>query len=177
MHIMTVCLGNICRSPAAEAVLLRTLEEAGVEGVTVTSAGTADYHVGDRPHHHSVAEGEDRGYAFESVGIQFAVDHFDEADLILAMDSANEADIRALARTPEEEAKVVRLGAFSSGTTGDVEDVADPWGLPREAYVRMYDQIEEAVAGLVAAIQDGTVHEVVAARRGGVTTGPRPTEA
>lgn len=164
MHIMTVCLGNICRSPAAEAVLLRKLEEAGVADVTVTSAGTADYHVGDRPHQHSVAEGEDRGYVFESVGIQFAVDHFDEADLILAMDSANEADILALARTPRDRAKVVRLGAFASSTDGGVLDVPDPWGQPREAYVRMYDQIEDAVDGLVAAIQDGTVHEVVAVR-------------
>lgn len=167
MHIMTVCLGNICRSPAAEAVLLRRLEAAGLTDVTVTSAGTADYHVGSRPHELSVAEGEARGYAFGSVALQFAVDHFDEADLVLAMDSANEADILSLARTPEDRAKVVRLGAFASGTDAGVgvTDVPDPWGLPRHAYVAMYDQIEDAVDGLVRAIQDGTVHEVVAAQR------------
>ncbi|SOC55894.1 protein-tyrosine phosphatase [Ornithinimicrobium cerasi] len=162
---MTVCLGNICRSPAAEAVLVRELEEAGLSDVTVTSAGTADYHVGSRPHHHSVAEGEGRGYAFGSVGAQFVADHFEEADLVLAMDSANEADLLALARTPGDAVKVVRLGAFASGTDGGVLDVPDPWGLPREAYARMYDQIEDAVQGLVRAIQDGTVREVVAAAR------------
>ncbi len=165
MRIMTVCLGNICRSPAAEAVLVRRLAEAGLTDVTVTSAGTADYHVGSRPHELSVAEGEGRGYAFETVGVQFAVDHFDDADLILAMDSANEADILALARTPQDAAKVVRLGAFATGAPDGVLDVPDPWGLPRHAYVRMYDQIEDAVDGLVRAVQDGTVEELVAARR------------
>lgn len=165
MRIMTVCLGNICRSPAAEAVLLRTLEAAGLTDVTVTSAGTADYHVGKGPHELSVAEGEGRGYAFGSVALQFGVDHFDEADLILAMDSANEADILALARTPEDRAKVVRLGAFASGTDAGVLDVPDPWGLPRQAYVSMYDQIENAADGLVRAIQDGTLAQVLEARR------------
>ena len=51
MRIMTVCLGNICRSPAAEAVLNRKLAEAGLDDVEVTSAGTSDEHVGARPHH------------------------------------------------------------------------------------------------------------------------------
>jgi protein-tyrosine phosphatase len=165
MHIMTVCLGNVCRSPAAEAVLLGALEDAGLEGVTVSSAGTAGYHVGSPPHHHSVAEGEGRGYVFDSVGRQFVADDFDEADLVLAMDSSNEADLLALARTPEDEAKVVLLGAFATDPDAGVLDVADPWGLPQEAYVRMYDQIEDAVRGLVRAIREGTVHDVAAARR------------
>ncbi|NLG21424.1 MAG: low molecular weight phosphotyrosine protein phosphatase [Actinomycetales bacterium] len=165
MHIMTVCLGNICRSPAAESVLVHRLEQAGLDEVMVSSAGTADYHIGRPPHEHSVSEGEGRGYAFTSRAAQFAADHFGDADLILAMDSSNEADILALAQRAEDEAKVVRLGAFASDAGEEVRDIPDPWGLPREAYVRMYDQIEDAVDGLVSAIQDGTVEEVVAAQR------------
>ena len=165
MHLMTVCLGNICRSPAAEAILIRALEEAGRSDVTVSSAGTADYHVGERPHPQSVAEGESRGYAFTSRGAQFEAGDFDRADVVLAMDSSNEDDLLALARTPQDEAKVVRLGAFASDADEGVRDVPDPWGMPREAYVAMYDQLEDAVAGLVAAIQDGRVGEIVAARR------------
>ena len=164
MRIMTVCLGNICRSPAAEAVLVRKLEEAGIDDVEVLSAGTADYHIGKPPHHESQAEGELRGYSFTSTAAQFAVEHFDDADLILAMDTSNEDDILALARTPQDEAKVVRLGAFAGDAGGSVRDVPDPWGLPREAYVSMYDQIEDAGDGLVAAIKDGTVGEVAAAQ-------------
>ena len=165
MHIITVCLGNICRSPAAEAVLTRALDEAGIEGVTVSSAGTADYHVGERPHPSSTAEGESRGYAFTTRGSQFAVGDFDGADLVLAMDSGNERDLLALARTPEDQAKVVRLGAFASDAGDGVRDVPDPWGAEREAFVAMYDQIEDAVAGLVRALQEDRVGEVVAAQR------------
>lgn len=164
MHIMTVCLGNICRSPAAEAVLVRKLEAAGLDGVTVTSAGTADYHVGKRPHPDSMAEGQGRGYVFSSVAQQFVAEHFADADLIIAMDSANEADILALAQNPEDRAKVVRLGAFAGTASDQVVDVPDPWGLPREAYVSMYDQIEDAVDGLVRAIRHGTLDRIVAAQ-------------
>ncbi|AXH98185.1 low molecular weight protein-tyrosine-phosphatase [Ornithinimicrobium avium] len=164
MHIMTVCLGNICRSPAAEAVLTRKLDEAGLDGVTVSSAGTSDYNIGSAPHQLSVEEGEGRGYSFGSVATQFAAEDFDEADLILVMDGSNEDDVLALARTPQDRAKVVRLGAFAGDTTQGVLDVPDPWGLPREAYVRMYDQVEDAVGGLVRAIQDGSVKDVVAAQ-------------
>ena len=165
MHIVTVCLGNICRSPAAEAVLLRRLEEAGLQDVTVSSAGTADYHVGERPHPRSVAEGESRGYAFTTRGAQFEATDFEGADLVLAMDSSNEADLLSLARTPAEQATVVRLGAFASDAGDGVRDIPDPWGMPQEAYVAMYDQIEDAVAGLVAAIAQDRVGEVVAAQR------------
>lgn len=166
MHIMTVCLGNICRSPAAESVLVHKLREAGLDGVTVSSAGTADYHVGKRPHELSIAEGESRGYDFTTTAAQFSADDFDEADLILVMDGSNADDVRALARRPEDEAKVVRLGAFAADAAGAVRDVPDPWGHPREAYLTMYDQVEEAVDGLVAALADGTVDEVLAALNG-----------
>ncbi|ANS80204.1 Low molecular weight protein tyrosine phosphatase [Serinicoccus hydrothermalis] len=167
MHIITVCLGNICRSPAAEAVLHARLEEAGLDDVTVSSAGTADYHVGDRPHSQSQAEGESRGYAFTSRGAQLVAGDLEAADLVVVMDSSNEEDVLALAPTPEDEAKVVRLGAFASDATegGDVADVPDPWGQSREAFVAMYDQVEDAVAGLVAAISEDRVDEVLAAYR------------
>lgn len=162
---MTVCLGNICRSPAAESVLVHKLREAGLEDITVSSAGTADYHIGKRPHELSMAEGESRGYTFTSTALQFTVGHFEEADLILVMDGSNADDVRALARRPEDAAKVVRLGAFAPDAADGVRDLADPWGHPREAYLTMYDQVEEAVDGLVAALADGTVDRVVEASR------------
>lgn len=159
---MTVCLGNICRSPAAEAVLVHRLERAGLDHITVSSAGTADYHVGSAPHELSRAEGEDRGYLFETVGAQFTAADFETADLILVMDESNGEDVRAVARTAGERARVVPLGAFApdAADTG-ARAVPDPYGHPRKAFVAMYDQIEEAVDGLVSALQDGTVEQIV----------------
>lgn len=144
---------------------MRKLEQAGIDDVTVASAGTADYHLGKRPHPESIREGEVRGYAFTSVAHQFAVHHFADAEVILAMDSANEADILALARTAEDRAKVVRFGAFAGDLSRGVLDVPDPWGLPRQAYVSMYDQIEDAADGLVRAIQDGTLAKLIESHR------------
>lgn len=163
MHIMTVCLGNICRSPAAESVLVHKLAEAGLDHVTVSSAGTAGYHIGEPAFDLTVVEGEHRGYVFTTVAQQFVADHFAEADLILAMDDSNVADILSMAKRPEDRAKVVRMGAFAKDTKDGVLDVPDPWGYPRDAFVAMYDQLEEAIDGLVQAIHDGTVDDIVAA--------------
>ena len=80
MRIMTVCLGNICRSPAAEAVLNRKLAEAGLDDVEVTSAGTSDEHVGARPHHLTREVGGELGYEFPTVGVQLSADLVDDAD-------------------------------------------------------------------------------------------------
>lgn len=161
MHIMTVCLGNICRSPAAEAVLVRRLSEAGLDHVRVSSAGTADYHVGESPHPTSRAEGERRGYAFTTRAAQLEPSDLERADLVVVMDEANERDVRALARRPDDVRKVVRLGAFAPDAGEGVLDVPDPWGRPDVAYLEMYDQIEEAVDALVAAIADGTLGQVL----------------
>ncbi|QFG69383.1 low molecular weight protein-tyrosine-phosphatase [Ornithinimicrobium pratense] len=165
MRIMTVCLGNICRSPAAEAVLVHELRQAGLDHVSVTSAGTGPWHVGRRPHEMTIEEGEGRGYTLSTVGIQFLPELFDEADLVVAMDSANEQDILVLARTPQDAAKVVRLGAFAGDAVEGVRDVPDPYNGPREGYTRMYDQIEDAVAGLVRSLQQDSLEQVLAEHR------------
>lgn len=165
MRIMTVCLGNICRSPAAEAVLIHELEKAGLDHVSVTSAGTAPWHVGNRPHEMTIEEGEGRGYTFSTVGVQFLPELFDEADLVLAMDSTNEQDLLALARTPQDAAKVVRLGAFASDAADGARDVPDPYNGPRAGYTSMYDQLEDAVSGLVRALQEDSVEQVLAEHR------------
>ena len=158
MRIMTVCLGNICRSPAAEAVLRRKLAEAGLDDVEVTSAGTADYHVGEQPHELTRAVGTDLGYEFTTVGAQFRPEDLDEQDLVLVMDESNLADVRALVADPEVEAKVRMFGEFASDVeSAGVREVPDPWGNPRPVFEEMYRQIEDAADGVVAAVRDGRV--------------------
>lgn len=157
MRIMTVCLGNICRSPAAEAVLNRKLAEAGLaDEVTVTSAGTADYHVGRRPHELTREVGGELGYEFATVGVHLAAEHLDEADLILVMDEANLADARALTDDVDRQERIRLFGEFASDVdTAGVREVPDPYGHPRVRFEDMYRQIEDAADGVVAAIRDG----------------------
>jgi protein-tyrosine phosphatase len=175
MRVCFVCLGNICRSPAAEAVLRRLAGEAGAD-LTVDSAGTADYHVGDPPHEHSVAEGRRRGYTLEHVGRQFSRADFAGYDLIVPLDRNNEADLRELAPDGASARKVVRLGAFLPTKDGglldaaDVRDVEDPWGLPPSAYAAMYDELEGACRALLRHVREGTVEDLLDAYAGGLTS-------
>ena len=94
-----VCLGNICRSPTAEAVLRAKLEAAGLaERVVVDSAGTGSWHIGSPPDVRSQRHAAQRGYDLSALrGRQVAGADFDHFDLILAMDEDNLADLRRLA--------------------------------------------------------------------------------
>ena len=161
MKILTVCLGNICRSPAAESVLNREFTTAGIDA-TVASAGTADYHVGNEPHELTRQVGHERGYDFPSVADQVSPRHIDEADLVLAMDEANLHDLLAITQNDEQRAKIVRFGAFGSHVQRDgIANVPDPYGLAEEAFVSMYNQIEDAAQGLVKAIQDDSLENIL----------------
>lgn len=157
MRIITVCLGNICRSPAAEAVLKRALQRSRLDSrVSVRSAGTADYHVGEQPYPLTLEVGRARGYTFDSVGAQLTREDIDDADLILVMDESNYDDVLALAGPGDAEDKVHLLGEFASSVdTQGVLEVPDPWQRPKPVFVDMYEQIEDCVEGVVAAIKAG----------------------
>jgi protein-tyrosine phosphatase len=146
VRILTVCLGNICRSPAAAAVIRAWAESQGVD-VEVDSAGTASYHVGEPPHPQSVAAGSRRRYVVTGSGRQLTADDFRTFDLIVTMDGVNLRAVHRLA-PPDGVAEVVPLRTFDPDAAGDL-DVPDPWGEPDAAYDHMYDLIERSVPGLI----------------------------
>ena len=146
MRICFVCLGNICRSPAAAAVFAELAADAGLD-VTVESAGTGNYHVGEPAHEHTLAEARRRGISIEHRARQFTAADFERFDLIVAMDQANLRDLRRLAPDDEARQKVVLFGAFAGD---EASEVPDPWGRPQRAYVEMFDLLERAGQGLVA---------------------------
>lgn len=143
VRILTVCLGNICRSPAAEAVIRAKAVTAGLD-VEVDSAGTAGYHVGEPPHPESVAAGARRGYRVDGRSRKLSKADFDRFDLIVTMDRSNLADVRRLA-PPDARADIRPLMA-------DGGVVPDPWGKGTAAYEHMYDLIEAAADELVASL-------------------------
>ena len=149
VRILTLCLGNICRSPAAAAVIRREAAAAGVH-VEVDSAGTGDYHIGEPPHPRSVAAGARRGYAVGGRARRLTADDFRRFDLIVTMDEDNLAAARRLA-PPDAKARVVPLRAYAPGGAADLT-VPDPWGQDDGAYEHMYDLIIEAARGLIATL-------------------------
>ncbi|MDW4551083.1 low molecular weight protein-tyrosine-phosphatase [Defluviimonas sp. D31] len=125
MHrILFVCLGNICRSPAAEAVFAARAAAAGLS-VTVDSAGTGGWHVGNPPHPPMIAAALRRGYDLSRLRArQAAAADFAAFDLILAMDGANRAALEAL----RPRGNATPLALFLDGVPGSApRDMPDPY--------------------------------------------------
>jgi protein-tyrosine phosphatase len=137
MRVLMVCLGNICRSPTAEAVLRAKLLAAGLgQRVEVDSAGTGSWHIGDAPDARSLRHAARRGYDLSALrGRQVAEDDFQRFDLILAMDEDNLADLRRLAPDGAHRAEL-RLFTHI--------EVPDPYSGGAEGFERVLDLVEAA---------------------------------
>lgn len=123
------------------------------EGITVDSAGTGSWHVGGPPDERASAAAEDRGLALTSVARQVTVADFASADLLLAMDARNAADLRALAPDDETAAKVRLLRSYDPASGGADLDVPDPYHGDGDGFALVLDQIEAACAGLLEAVR------------------------
>lgn len=154
MHVLMVCLGNICRSPMAAAVLDNKASELGAN-ITVGSAGTADYHVGEGPNVMSQQVWTNAGYQYDHTAAQFTIEHFDTADLVLVMDAANRRDVLRLSRGPQDAGKVALLRSYDP-TLAELDsddprlEVPDPWGGSRSDFEEVLTMVERSVDGLLA---------------------------
>jgi protein-tyrosine phosphatase len=146
-----VCLGNICRSPTAEAMLRRRVHLAGLDGrVEVDSAGTADYHVDSPPDRRAVAHGEKRGLQMKHLrGRQVSKADFERFDHILAMDDDNLADLQRI-RPAGSPANVALLMSFAP--QAHLREVPDPYYGGAEDFEQVLDLTDSAAAGFIAAL-------------------------
>jgi protein-tyrosine phosphatase len=149
--ILFVCLGNICRSPTAEAVMRGLVEQRGLQGrVEVDSAGTGGWHVGESPDARAAAAARARGFTLGGRARQVSVQDFRDFDLILAMDHANERDLRGTAPDRQAAAKVRLLRDFDPSSDGSGErDVPDPYYGGADGFERVIDLVEAACAGVL----------------------------
>ncbi|WP_333839317.1 low molecular weight protein-tyrosine-phosphatase [Pelomicrobium sp.] len=154
LKILFVCMGNICRSPMAVAVMRRRLAESGAgERIHVEAAGThGDYHAGEPADPRARRAGAGRGYCLEGlVARKVRAEDFVTFDLILAMDRHNLAHLQRIC--PEEHRhKLGLLLEYSRRERGS--DVPDPYYGGPEGFERVLDLIEEATEGLLAALRD-----------------------
>lgn len=153
MRILFVCLGNICRSPLAEAVFRKHVYDAGLgEEHEVESAGTGGWHVGERPDSRMRKTAEKHGVYLENIRARrFDRSDLDRFDLILAMDRSVLHDIQSMA-DPNQREKV-RLFRTYDEFGGEESDVPDPYYGGQDGFETVYEIVERTSKNLLESIE------------------------
>lgn len=148
IRILFVCLGNICRSPAAESVFNNLIKAQNLsDHFVVESAGTGGWHIGQEPDARMRRQGEKRGLVFATLGQQLGKKDFARFDFIVTMDDSNYLDALQLAGSDEERKKVVKLASFHS--SGKVDKVPDPYFGGVEGFDLVLDILEDSCANFL----------------------------
>lgn len=148
ISVIFVCMGNICRSPTAEAVFRHYVDRAGLsEQFHIDSAGTHDYHIGDAPDVRTQQAALQRGYDMSSLrGRQVEAQDFSRFDYVLAMDEAN---LAILQRLRPSDAKS-HLGLFLEfAQNNHAREVPDPYYGGAQGFEQVLDLVEDAARGLL----------------------------
>ena len=148
-RILFICLGNICRSPAAEGVMRELVHHAGRDDeFEIDSAGIGGWHVGQLPDNRMRNHGAQRGYKFDSRARQFSKNDFSHFDYILVMDHDNFRAVSAMASTPADQVKVRMLTDYLQHHP-NASMVPDPYYGGPEDFDYALDLIEDACQGLL----------------------------
>jgi protein-tyrosine phosphatase len=149
VSVLFVCLGNICRSPAAEG-LLRHLaaQDPEFKDLYIESCGLGDWHVGQLPDERIRAAAKDRDIILSSRAQCFHPSFFERFDYILAADHEVLHELQRVAKGPEQKAKIHLITAFS--TTYFNEEIPDPYYQGKVAFDLVLDMLEDACEGFLA---------------------------
>ena len=147
--VLFICLGNICRSPAAQAVMQAMVDERGLtERFYIDSAGIGGWHVGDLPDKRMRVHARPRGYELTHRARKVTASDFDEFDLIVGMDAGNIDDLNSLAATIEQQDKVVMMGDYIRRYP-NYDHVPDPYYEGSEGFELVLDLLEDACDNLL----------------------------
>lgn len=142
IRVLFVCLGNICRSPAAEGAFLDLIQKKNLESAFfVDSCGTSRFHLGELPDPRTRQAARKRGIELTHRARQFRKEDFQEFDHILAMDKSNQKDILYFASTEEERKKVQLFRFFQKDSKKDSE-VPDPF----YGTLKDFDEVQNIVS-------------------------------
>ncbi|MBC7485329.1 MAG: low molecular weight phosphotyrosine protein phosphatase [Cytophagaceae bacterium] len=143
--ILVVCLGNICRSPMAEGILVHLVKERGlIQSIELDSAGTGAYHIGSDPDRRAQQVCLSRGIILQHQARQVHRKDFDSFDYILAMDSDNQEALKKIA--PHDRLFLMR--SFDATAQDDL-NVPDPYYGGIEGFHEVYDMLYRAANGLL----------------------------
>ncbi len=152
VSVLFVCMGNICRSPTAEAVFCHYVENAGLSGyIRIDSAGTHDYHIGEPPDLRTQRAAQQRGYDMSRLrGRQVDACDFLRFNYVLAMDRSNLANLQSISPPGGD----TRARLFLEFARHHAErEVPDPYYGGADGFERVLDMVEDAAEGLLQHIR------------------------
>jgi len=149
--VLFICMGNICRSPSAEAVFRHKANEQGLSSLKIDSAGTVGAHAREKPDRRAQKVGIEKGYSFDGIrSRKVSVKDFENFDLIIAMDNRNVNDLKNIA--PEHlQHKIILFLEFAKNH--DDMEVPDPYYGGANGFRYVLDLVEDASDGLIAQIK------------------------
>lgn len=149
--VLFVCLGNICRSPSAEAVMKKLVKDAGLEkSIYIDSAGIMGYHEGERADERMRGHAARRGYTLDSISRPVRMQDFYDFDLIVGMDDRNIDDLKRKAPDLESVAKIHQMTEYSRNKLYDY--IPDPYYGGASGFELVLDLLEDACDGLLETI-------------------------
>ncbi len=148
IKVLFVCLGNICRSPAAEGVLLHLIRERGWEDkYEVDSAGTSGHHDGERADPRMRTHAKARGIELPSISRKFLPEDFRRFDWIVVMDNSNYRNCLKLASHEEDKGKILKMADFTPSFSDD--EVPDPYYGGAQGFEHVLDMVNEGCENLL----------------------------
>jgi len=152
VRVLFVCMGNICRSPTAEAVMRKMISEQGLDKtILIDSAGTIGYHQGCASDARAIAHGTKRGYVFEHKARRVVSSDFHDFDYIVAMDHENVAELQRMAPKNNGRSRISLL--MSHCKDAKVDEVPDPYYGGADGFEQVLNLVECGCSALLDKIR------------------------